>query len=133
MLSGRAEAGAAEESKDIYALRKLAHQVEEIVRSTPLASRVRNDWGNQLMVARLQIDPDRANLAGVTNADVANSVSYGISGGAVATLTEGDKQIPVVARPVRNQRANVADVENLYVFAANSKQRVPLRAISHVD
>ena len=74
---------------------------------------------------QLDIDPDRANLAGVTNLDVAMSSVSGISGLPVATLREGQKQIPVVTRLRMDERAQLADLHNLYVYAAQSVQKVP--------
>ena len=46
-------------------------KVEEIFRSIPIAESTRNEWGDQNTQISLTIDPDRANLAGVTNMDVA--------------------------------------------------------------
>ena len=97
-VSGRAESTTGAETEDIATLRKLANSLEGILRAVPDARRVRNDWMEQTMVARLEIDPDRANLAGISNEDVAASTTAGLSGTRVATLLEGDKQIPVVAR-----------------------------------
>ena len=34
------------------------------------AARVRDDWGAETFAVKLQVDPDRANLAGITNQDV---------------------------------------------------------------
>ena len=99
-VSGRAESTLSGETEDIETLRKLANKVESILRAVPDARRVRNDWFGQTMVARLQIDPDRANLAGISNEDVAASTTASLSGTRVATLLEGDKQIPVVATPL---------------------------------
>ena len=48
--------------------------------------------------SQLNINPDRANLAGITNLDVANSATSAMSGTTVTTLQDGDKNIPVVAR-----------------------------------
>ena len=42
-------------------------------RALPNADRVRDDWGSQSFTVKLEVDPDRANLAGVTNLDVALS------------------------------------------------------------
>jgi multidrug efflux pump subunit AcrB len=82
---------------------------------------------------KLAVDPDRANLAGVTNQDVAASAAAGISGGQVAVLREGDRQIPVVARLRLEERARLADVQSLYVYAANSAQKAPLGQVAAVD
>ena len=132
-VSGRAESTLSGETEDIETLRKLANNVENILRAVPDARRVRNDWFGQTMVARLQIDPDRANLAGVSNEDVADSTAASLSGTPVATLLEGDKQIPVVARLYRRERATVQDLENLYVYPSGGGKPVPLKAISSVQ
>ena len=129
-INGRAESTLNGETQDIATLRKLANELESILRTVPEARRVRNDWFQQTMVARLEIDPDRANLAGVSNEDVAASTTASLSGTPVATLLEGDKQIPVVARLYRRERASVQDLENLYVYPSNGGQPIPLKAIS---
>jgi multidrug efflux pump subunit AcrB len=132
-VSGRAESTLSGETEDIETLRKLANNVENVLRAVPDARRVRNDWFGQTMVARLEIDPDRANLAGISNEDVADSTTASLSGTPVATLLEGDKQIPVVARLYRRERATVQDLENLYVYPSGGGKPVPLKAISSVQ
>jgi multidrug efflux pump subunit AcrB len=131
-VNGRAESSASGETQDIDTLRKLANDVETILRAVPEARRVRDDWGAETMVARLEIDPDRANLAGVTNQDVAASTTASLSGRRIATLLQGDKQIPVVARLYRQERATIQDLENLYVYPSNGGQPIPLKSISSV-
>ncbi len=132
-VSGRAESTLSGETEDIATLRKLANNVESILRAVPDSRRVRNDWFGQTMVARLEIDPDRANLAGISNEDIAASTTASLSGTRVATLLEGDKQIPVVARLYRRERATVQDLENLYVYPSGGGKPVPLKAISTVQ
>ncbi len=132
MVSGRAESTTAGETRDIDTLRSYAGQVEQILRSVPASRRVRQDWFSPIMVARLIIDPDRANLAGVTNQDVALSTTAGLSGIPVGNLLEGEKQIPIVARLTRGERSHVSDLENLYVYPPKQGKPVPLRAISTI-
>jgi multidrug efflux pump subunit AcrB len=132
-VSGRAESTLSGETEDIATLRKLSNKVESILRAVPDSRRVRDDWFGESMVARLQIDPDRANLAGISNEDVAASTTASLSGTPVATLLEGDKQIPVVARLYRRERATVQDLENLYVYPSSGGKPVPLKAISSVQ
>jgi multidrug efflux pump subunit AcrB len=130
MINGRAESATTiDEGADIQTIRRIANSIEGILREVPTSRRIRNDWFGETMVARLDVDPDRANLAGVTNEEVAVSVEAALSGSRVATLLEGDKQIPVVARLTRRERASVADLENLYVYP-NSGQPIPIKAIS---
>jgi len=119
--------------EDARTLRQLAGEVENIYRHTPLAERYRDDWGSENMVARVQIDPDRANLAGVSNQDVAAASAVGMNGFQVGTLREGDKQIPIMARLVMGERARLADLSNLYVYSSQGPQKVPMGLVSSLD
>jgi len=113
-------------------LRAQAEKVKAIFRSLPMATRVRDDWGAESFVVKLQIDPDRANLAGVTNQDVAGASATAINGFQVSSLREEDKQIPVVARMRMEERAQLDDVQDLYVYSYSGTGRVPLRVISSI-
>ncbi|HMV51935.1 MAG TPA: efflux RND transporter permease subunit, partial [Blastocatellia bacterium] len=118
--------------EDIGTLRAQAEQVKAIFRADPKAARVRDDWGDESFVVKLQTDSDRANLAGVTNLDVAAASANAITGHLVTTLREGDKQIPVVARLRMDERAQLADLNSLYVYSSQSGGRVPLQQVSSV-
>src|SRR5439155_15820482 len=94
---------------------------------------VRDDWGADAFSVNLAVDPDRANLSGISNADVAHSSSAGLSGAQVTLLREGHRQIPVMARLRMGERARLSDVENLYVYASQGTQKVPLIGISGIE
>ncbi|MBI4909971.1 MAG: efflux RND transporter permease subunit [Acidobacteria bacterium] len=119
--------------EDIEALREIASRAKAIFRDIPIAARVRDDWGEQRFNVKLETDSDRANLAGVTNLDVAAASATALSGYPVSVLREGDKQIPIVAQLMPNERAQLEDIENLYVFSTQGPQKVPLRQISRID
>ncbi len=114
-------------------LRRLAGQVEDILRPLPGAAAVLNDWFSESPQLRLKIDSDRANLAGLSNRDVAASATAAMSGSTLTTLREGYLQIPVVARLRMQERAQIADVQNLYVFSSQGQQKVPLRSVSSLE
>jgi multidrug efflux pump subunit AcrB len=81
---------------------------------------------------RLKTDPDKANLSGLTNYDVAAASASAISGAMVGVLREGDKQIPVVARLRMEERSQLSDMSSLYVYSQQGTQKVPLQSISEV-
>ncbi len=62
-----------------------AAEATAILQTAPAAARVRDDWGGEIMSVQLDVDPDRANLAGVTNQDVAASSASALNGTQVAT------------------------------------------------
>jgi multidrug efflux pump subunit AcrB len=118
--------------EDMPTLRRLAAQVVEIFRATPRAVRARDNWGPESFTVRLQTDADKANLSGLTNNDVAAASATAMNGYHVATLREGDKQIPVVARLRMEERARLSDIRNLYVYSLRGDQKAPLQSISSI-
>jgi multidrug efflux pump subunit AcrB len=118
---------------DIPKLRELAEKAKTIFRNVPEADRVRDDWGAESFTLKLDVDADRANLAGVSNADVALSSAGAINGFVVGALHEGDKQIPIVARLRSAERGQLTDLQNLYILSNRSASKVPLRQVSTID
>ena len=118
--------------EDDKVLRQEAERVKAILRADPDAARIRDDWGAAAFSVKLQIDSDRANLAGVTNQDVAASSAGGVSGFPLTTFRKGDEEIPVVSRLRLGDRATLSSIEDLYVYSLNGTQREPLRQISTI-
>ncbi len=125
--------GSDRQQDDIRTLRKLAQQLKDIVLTSPNALRVRDDWAEESLTVQLKIDPDRANLSGVTNQDIAASSAVAINGTQVGTLREGEKQIPIIMRMRPGERAQLSDLENLYVFASEDTNKIPLRQVASMD
>lgn len=133
LISNNADVSAAQSTEDIHTLRRLAAQLEDIFRSLPTTAGVRNDWDAESSGVKLKIDPDRANLAGITNQDVAASSTSAMSGAQMTTFQEGNKEIPVVARLKMDERAQLSDIQNLYVYAAQGSSKVPLVQVSKIE
>jgi len=132
-IKGRATVDSSGTEQEIATLRKLSDEVVAILSKSPYATRVRDDWGRESFRARLVVDPDRANLAGITKQDVAGSSLSGLSGLQVTTLRDGDKEIPVVTRLQLPQRATLSNLNNLYVYAEANTNKVPLLEIASID
>jgi multidrug efflux pump subunit AcrB len=118
--------------EDIATLRQLAEEVSEILRAVPAAERVRDNWGPESFAVRVRTDSDKANLSGLTNLDVAAASAAAMNGAKVATLRDGKDQIPVVARLRMEERAQLSDIQSLYVYAGQGEQKVPLQSISSI-
>jgi multidrug efflux pump subunit AcrB len=114
-------------------LRAIAERVKAVFRDVPTADRVRDDWGAESFAVKLEVDSDRANLAGITNLDVAQSSALAMNGRTVGSLRDNDTLIPIVARLRSEERAQLADIQNLYVTPQQGSQKVPLRQVSSVE
>ena len=90
-----------------------------------------SNWGAPSLQIELDIDSDAANLAGVTNADVAFTTGTLLSGALLTTYREGDHRVPVMLRTVREQRASLSDLSDIYVNGQSGK--VPLDSIASVS
>jgi multidrug efflux pump subunit AcrB len=118
---------------DIGQLRNYAARVKTIFKETAIAEGVRDDWGEESFAVRLKTDPDRANIAGITNLDVAMASRSATYGSRVTTLREGDRQIPVVARLRMEERAQLGDLRNLYVYSGEGTQKIHMRQVASLE
>jgi multidrug efflux pump subunit AcrB len=133
LISNTADVSAVQSAEDIRTLRRLAAQLEDIFRSFPNTAGVRNDWEAESSGVKLKINSDRANLAGITNQDIATSSTSAMSGMQMTTLQEGNSAIPVVARLKMEERAQLSDIANLYVYAAQGSSKIPLVQVSQIE
>jgi len=132
LISGQADTDPRTESQDIQTLRTLASQVMNVVGQSRGVAVLKDDWAPDSPQVKIEIDPDRANVVGITNADVANSSAAAISGAQVGTFKEGDKSIPIVARLRPQDRAQLSQIKSLYVYSSRQDTRVPLLSVASV-
>jgi multidrug efflux pump subunit AcrB len=117
----------------IPTLRALGAEASDIFRRNPLAARVEDDWGSQSFAVDVTIDPNRASMAGLTNADVAASTAVGLNGYRMTQLNEGNNVIPVIARLRMEERAQLGDLRNLYVYSTQGTSKIPLQQIASLS
>src|SRR6267143_7097763 len=132
LISGQADTDVKDEAANIQTLRAIATQAINLLQQSPGIAVMRDDWSPDSPQVKIQIDPDRANVVGITNADVANSTAAAISGAPVGLLKEGNKSIPIVARLRGQERAQFGQIENLYVYSSQQNTRVPLLSVATV-
>ncbi|MCP4289302.1 MAG: efflux RND transporter permease subunit [Gammaproteobacteria bacterium] len=118
--------------RDIQTLQRLADEAKTILRNIPITERVSDDWGEAALTVDLDVESDRANLAGLTNYDVAYSSALALNGIEMTQLREGDKQIPVVTRLRLSERAELSDLHNLYVYSGEDSSKVPLMDVAQI-
>src|SRR5216684_117582 len=122
-----------DEPADNRTLLMYGEKAAAILRKVPGVAMTQTDWLNEAPQLKLNIDPDRANFAGLGNADIARTAQTAANGVQVSTLQYGNKQIPIVARVNVDDRATLSDVQNLYVAASNGAQKIPIRSVSNLE
>jgi multidrug efflux pump subunit AcrB len=119
--------------EDETTLRELAERMKAVFRNMDLAERVSDNWGSHRFTARFAIDPDKALLAGVTNQDVARSLSLAVNGLTVTSLREGRLVTPVALRLRGEERSALSDLANLYIFPQAAEHKVPLTHVADLS
>jgi len=117
---------------DARVLRHEAQKLEAILETSPYAMNVRDNWGNDTIRTHLEIDQDRAGLAGVSSHDIALSMYSGVVGAPIGYLREGRKNIPIVQLMEYGQRETVTDLSQLYVYSSQAPVRVTLGQIAQL-
>jgi multidrug efflux pump subunit AcrB len=115
---------------DERVMREQASRLMAIVRDHPGTWDVYETWGSSSYRIDVDIDEDRANLAGVTNAAVAQTLSAYFNGQRLTTFREADHQVPVYLRLKASERGSLDDLHAAYVEGAAGK--VPLDSVASI-
>ena len=118
---------------DITKLYDIIGEIKKQMLLTPGVMDVSDDWGARTKKLVIKVDQDRARRAGVTNSDVALSLSTGLSGLEMTEFREGNNIIPVELRSVSADRQDLSKLDGIIVYAQGSNQSVPLKQVADVE
>lgn len=113
---------------DMEQVRDVTRQVEDVIRKTNQTWNVTNTWGDPGFQLDVDIDAEQANRAGITNSNVAQSLSSYLTGAHLTTFREGKHQVPVYFRLPKDQRSNLQALDQMFVEGSLGK--VPFDAIT---
>ncbi len=111
-------------------LRRKAREMVAIFKQTKGTDGAYSHWGTTGYQVEVKIDPYAANLAGVTNADVALTTKTILSGAELTTYREGDHRVPVMLRTLQEKRHDISDLSGIFVNGRDGK--VPLNSVAKV-
>nr|WP_261344983.1 efflux RND transporter permease subunit [Lignipirellula cremea] len=116
---------------DKNTLRGFAERVKALIRNQPGVWDVNDSWGVAGHQLFIDVDEDKANLAGVTNASIAQTLNAYFSGHYLTTFREGDHLAPVYLRLRREERDSLAGIETAFVEGQYGK--TPFDAVASID
>jgi multidrug efflux pump subunit AcrB len=117
---------------DARVITEKAEQIAGILRDLPGSHGVYQDWQNRISKIRVEVDQARARRAGVTSADIAQSLDGYFSGRRVTEFREGDDTFPVVARARGGERGDLDRVKTLSVYGPDGDS-VPLMQVADFE
>lgn len=94
---------------------------------------VKDDWGPKTKKFVIKIDQNRAQVAGITNQDIATSLQTVLDGFKTGEYREDDKSIAILMRSDASQQQTLASLETLNIYAQNTGKSVPLLQIATID
>ncbi len=118
---------------EIPALQQLGNRVEDILRETPNAEMVHNDYFNDSYLLDIDIDTEISNRLGLSNALISQLLAGAFSGAPVSTFWEGDRAINIVLRLDPRYRRSFDDVRGAYVTSSITHASVPLRSVADLQ
>ena len=117
--------------EDKRVVRAIALEVAAAMRESPWMRDVNFDWDEPSKVIRLTIDQERARVLGVSTQDLSQFLNTVLSGQAVTTYRERDKQVDVVARGAKEERVFMSLLKDLAVPTGRART-VPLAQIATI-
>jgi len=117
---------------DLSTVKRYGDQLAEMLRSDPRLRDVHPDWGVQTAMLRVDVDQDRARVAGVTSADIARTVRTASDGINTGQFRENDQLIDIVLRSPVSERRQLAQVGALEVPSSHGGS-VPLRQVAQIS
>lgn len=115
---------------DIATLRRLGEEVKSFMRDVPGTGNVQDDWDPEYLRIGLKVDPDRANVSGISHEDIGQLMSTALSGYTATSIREGDHSIPIAFRLRPEERADIEALQAMSVIGSQTGARVPLMQVS---
>ncbi|TCQ92675.1 multidrug efflux pump subunit AcrB [Pseudomonas sp. JUb52] len=117
---------------DPQVLRRVAGEVEEVMRASPMMRTVNTDWGTRTPVLRFKLQQDRLQAIGLSSNAVAQQLQFLLSGVPVTAVREDIRTVQVVARAAGDVRLDPARLGDLTLVGAQG-QRIPLSQVGDVE
>ena len=119
------------QGNDLATVKRWGDEVTETMRSDARLRDVHPDWGGQTPMLRVDVDQDRARVAGVTSQDIARTVRTSTDGLTMGQFREKDQLIDIVLRSPTDERKQLAQVGALEVPTAQGGS-VPLSQVARI-
>ena len=118
---------------DVPSLRRMADETKRELRALPGTDNIHDDWDSEVLQVAVTVNSEKANMAGVTNQDVAILLQTGLSGTSATYLREGDRRIPITFQLRSDERARIEEIASLDAFSSLTNVRVPLSQIAEIS
>ncbi len=113
-------------------LSELSEQVKSKLSTITGTKNVKDDWGPKTKKFIIDINQNNAQIAGITNQDIATSLKTVLDGFQTGEYREDDKNIPILLRGFDSQEQSYESIETMNVFSQQSGKSVPLSQVANI-
>jgi multidrug efflux pump subunit AcrB len=135
-LSGAGASGTPVEIRisgdDPEKLAVISEKVKEKLVTIEGAKNITDDWGPKIKKLLVEIHPDKAQRAGLTNMEIALALNTGLSGMKIGDFFETDEQIPIFLKNENSDEHDIETVQAFTIFSSARNQNVPLSQVADV-
>ncbi len=119
--------------KDTEKLFEIAENVKAKLREIPGSKNVHDDWGLKTKKIIVDVNQESAQLADISNQDIAISLETALKGRETGRFREGDKSIPIIMTDKNFQHLSIERLEGLNIQSQLTGKSVPLSQIADLD
>ncbi len=119
--------------KDPEKLFQIVDELKAKLVSIPGTRNISDSWGMRTKKILVTIDTTRAQLAGLSNQDIAISLQTLLSGAQTGSYREDDNVIPIIMRNTISGGFGIEDLESLNIYAQQSGRNVPLKQVADIS
>jgi multidrug efflux pump subunit AcrB len=113
-------------------VRKWGDEAKAVLRTNPSMRGVNDNWNENVLAMRLEIDQDKARALGVSTQSIAQATQTQFSGATIGQYREGDQLIDIVLRQPKAERDAMTDLSSAYVASAGGAA-VPLTQVAKLS
>ncbi|MEM6514793.1 MAG: efflux RND transporter permease subunit [Bacteroidota bacterium] len=114
-------------------LASLSEETKQKLTTISGTKNVKDDWGPKTKKFAVNIDQNKAQMAGITSSDIAISLQTVLDGFQTGEYREDDKSIPILMRSDKSQQQTLESIETLNVYSQGSGNTVPLLQIASIE
>ncbi len=113
-------------------VRNIAYQVRDVVSESPLVRDTQLNWNEQVRTLKVNVDHDKAQLLGLSSADISQTLQTVYTGATVTQIRRHEELIDVVLRADSTERGNLESLADINVFSTKG-QVIPLSQIASIE
>ncbi|GGW81362.1 efflux RND transporter permease subunit [Alteromonas halophila] len=113
-------------------LYRTAGDIEAILNQLPGTYDIKNNWENRVTQIKLDINQQKARRAGISSADISQTLNTYFSGRGISEFLEGDDILPIVVRGRDSERFDLSRIKSVNIFSQSRNTSVPLTQVAEI-